>query len=74
MSPFRVGLIGSGGISRTYMEAFKHVAEAEVEVLLSEAYEAQVDAVFRRIIKDVWGLHFERLTPSWRWTWASVPA
>ena len=30
MRPVRVGLIGAGGISRTYMAAFRHVPEGEV--------------------------------------------
>ena len=39
---------------------------AEIEVLHGEAYEVQVDGVFRRIVKEVWDLSFDRLTPAWR--------
>ena len=35
MKPFRVGLIGAGGISRTYMEAFRQVPEGEVVAVWS---------------------------------------
>jgi len=39
MTPFRVGLIGSGGISRTYLQAFQHVAEGEVVAVWSRQRE-----------------------------------
>ncbi len=39
MTPFRVGLIGSGGISRTYMAAFPQVPEGEVVAVWSRQRE-----------------------------------
>ncbi len=30
------------------------------------AYEKRIDDVFRRILKDVWGITLSRLTPGWR--------
>ena len=39
MKPFRVGLIGSGGISRTYVEAFQHVPDADVVAVWSRQRE-----------------------------------
>lgn len=39
---------------------------AEIQVLLGEAYEVQIDAIFRHLVREVWGLSFDRLTPSWR--------
>ena len=39
MTPLRVGLIGSGGISRTYMAAFQHVPEGEVVAVWSRQRE-----------------------------------
>ena len=40
MKPFRVGLIGSGWISRTYMQAFSHVPEGEVVAVWSRQRES----------------------------------
>lgn len=39
MSPFRVGLIGAGGISRTYMAAMRQVAEGRVVAVWSRTRE-----------------------------------
>ena len=39
MKPLRVGLIGAGGISRTYMQALQHVPEGEVAAVWSRQRE-----------------------------------
>ncbi len=62
----RLRRLASSSVAGTDPSRTRRRLRAEIEVLHGEAYEVQVDAVFRSILREAWDLRVDRLTPAWR--------
>ncbi|WP_224242510.1 hypothetical protein [Hyalangium gracile] len=61
LARLEAGLVATGTPERTRRRLAERVRE-----LSALAYERKLDAVFLRILKEVWGISLASLTPAWR--------